>query len=330
MLTYAPIHTKDFISIQDLTAAEYWGLFDLARDAKLVPMAYEASLKGKTLAMIFEKPSLRTRVTFEVGIQQLGGYAVYLSPADISLGKRESAADVARNLSRWVDAIMIRTFDHAICVELAREASIPVINGLTDLLHPCQAMADYLTMLEIKGSLKGLAVAYVGDGDNVAHELMFGAARAGAHLTIATPPGYAPDQELLLLARADARATGARIEVVVDPREAVHGADVVYTDVWASMGREAEAEQRRRIFLPYQVNAALMRLARPDAIFMHCLPAHRGAEVTDDVIDSAQSVVYDQAENRLHIQKAILIELMKDREASTWDEPHSSRLAAMR
>ena len=163
MLTYAPIHTKDFISIQDLTAAEYWGLFDLARDAKLVPMAYEASLKGKTLAMIFEKPSLRTRVTFEVGIQQLGGYAVYLSPADISLGKRESAADVARNLSRWVDAIMIRTFDHAICVELAREASIPVINGLTDLLHPCQAMADYLTMLEIKGSLKGLAVAYVGD-----------------------------------------------------------------------------------------------------------------------------------------------------------------------
>ena len=330
MLTYAPIHTKDFISIQDLTAAEYWGLFDLARDAKLVPMAYEASLKGKTLAMIFEKPSLRTRVTFEVGIQQLGGYAVYLSPADISLGKRESAADVARNLSRWVDAIMIRTFDHAICVELAREASIPVINGLTDLLHPCQAMADYLTMLEIKGSLKGLAVAYVGDGDNVAHELMFGAARAGAHLTIATPPGYAPDQELLLLARADARATGARIEVVVDPREAVHGADVVYTDVWASMGREAEAEQRRWIFLPYQVNAALMRLARPDAIFMHCLPAHRGAEVTDDVIDSAQSVVYDQAENRLHIQKAILIELMKDREASTWDEPHSSRLAAMR
>ena len=319
MLTYTPVHTKDFVSIHDLTADELWGLFDLARDIKLVPKAYATALKGKTLAMIFEKPSLRTRVTFEVGIQQLGGFAVYLAPADISLGKRESVADVARNLSRWVDGIMIRTFDHAICLELAREASVPVINGLTDLLHPCQAMADYLTMLEVKGGLKRLAVAYVGDGDNVAHSLMFGAAKAGARLAIATPPGFAPDGDLVALARAEARESGAEILVVEDPREAVRGADVVYTDVWASMGHEAEAAERRRVFLPYQVNAELMRLARPDAIFMHCLPAHRGEEVTDEVIDSRQSVVYAQAENRLHIQKAIMVELMKDREASEWD-----------
>ena len=321
MLTYTPVHTKGFISIHDLTADEVWGLFDLARDIKLVPKAYAGALKGKTLAMIFEKPSLRTRVTFEVGIQQLGGFAVYLAPADISLGKRESVADVARNLSRWVDGIMIRTFEHAICLDLAREASVPVINGLTDLLHPCQAMADYLTMLEVKGGLKDLSVTYVGDGDNVAHSLMFGAAKTGARLTIAAPPGFAPDGELLALARAEARESGAEIQAIEDPREAVRGADVVYTDVWASMGHEAEAAERRRVFLPYQVNAELMRLARPDAIFMHCLPAHRGEEVTDEVIDSRQSVVYAQAENRLHIQKAIMVELMKDREASEWDVP---------
>jgi ornithine carbamoyltransferase len=319
MLTYTPVHTKDFVAIHDLAEDEFWGLFDLALDIKLVPKAYRDALQDKTLAMIFEKPSLRTRVTFEVGIQQLGGFAVYLAPADIALGKREAVGDVARNLSRWVDGIMIRTFDHAICVELAREASVPVINGLTDLLHPCQAMADYLTMLEIKGALRQLEIAYVGDGDNVAHSLMFGAAKAGARLTLATPPDFAPDAELLALARADARASGGEIRVVRDAREAVRGADVVYTDVWASMGREAEAAERRAVFMPYQVNAKLMRLAKPNAIFMHCLPAHRGEEVADEVIDWEQSVVYAQGENRLHIQKAIMIELMSDRTASTPD-----------
>jgi ornithine carbamoyltransferase len=276
MLSLPALHTKDFISIHDLAAEEFWGLFDLARDLKQFGKFYGATLKGKTLAMIFEKPSLRTRVTFEAGIQQLGGFAIYLSPSDIALGKRESVADVARNLSRWVDGIMIRTFDHGICTELAAEASIPVINGLTDLLHPCQAMADYLTMLEHKGSLQGLAIAYLGDGNNVAHSLLFGAAKAGASITITTPRGYEPDHEIVTMARHDARRYGAHIHLAHDPRTAVRGADVVYTDVWASMGREAEAAERRRIFEPFQVNRSLMRLARPDAIFMHCLPAHRG------------------------------------------------------
>lgn len=307
------MHTKDFISIHDLTVDEFRYLFDLARDIKRHPEVYASSLKGKTLAMIFEKPSLRTRVTFEVGIQQLGGFAVYLSPSDISLGKRESVADVARNLSRWVDAIMIRTFGHAICTELAKHASVPVINGLTDLLHPCQAMADYFTMMETKGSLKGLSVVFIGDGNNVAHSLMFGAAKSGAFLTVATPRGYEPKKEIINMAMEDAKATGAQIRLLNEPREAIRGADVVYTDVWASMGQEAEAETRRRVFAPYQVNADLMKLAKPDAIFMHCLPAHRGEEVTDEVIDSPQSVVYDEAENRLHVQKAIMVDLMKER-----------------
>lgn len=303
---------KDFISIHDRTTEDFWMLLDLARMIKQSPGDYATALKGKTLAMIFEKPSLRTRVTFEVGIQQLGGFAIYLSPADISLGKRESVADVARNLSRWVDGIMIRTFAHTICTELAQHASVPVINGLTDLLHPCQAMADYLTMLEQKGRLAGLKIAYVGDGDNVAHSLMFGAAKAGAHITIATPASYQPDPALVALAQQDGIATNAQIRIVEDPHEAVRHADVVYTDVWASMGHEAEATVRHTTFLPYQVNADLMRLAEPDAIFMHCLPAHRGEEVTDEVIDSRQSVVYDQAENRLHAQKALMVELMSD------------------
>ncbi len=304
------MHVRHFLSIHDLPQGAFWRLLDLSRHIKALPMAYAHMLKGKALAMIFEKPSLRTRVTFEVGVQQLGGFAVCLGPQEIGLGKREAVIDVARNLSRWVHGIMARTFEHNTVVELARHATVPVINGLTDLLHPCQAMADYLTMLERKGRLAGLRIAYVGDGNNVAHSLMFGAAQSGAHLVVATPHGYEPDRRIVQMAREDARVSGAVIEVTDDPREAVMGADVVYTDTWVSMGRESEAAVRREAFAAYQVNARLMAYARPDAIFMHCLPCHRGEEVTDEVIESSQSVVYDQAENRLHIQKAIMIDLM--------------------
>lgn len=304
------LHTKHFLSIHDLTDDEFWRLLDLADDIKRQPRAYAHALDGRSLAMIFEKPSLRTRATFELGVQQLGGFALYLAPGDIALGRREAAADVARNLSRWVQGIMVRTFAHATCLALAEHASVPVINGLTDLLHPCQAMADYMTIRELRGELRGLHLAYVGDGNNVAHSLMFGAAKAGAHLTIATPHGYAPDRGIVAAAQADAQRSGAAIRLTDDPRAAVEGADVVYTDVWTSMGHESESAARRAAFLPFQVNRRLMTYARPDAIFMHCLPCHRGQEVTDEVIDSPQSAVYDQAENRLHIQKAIMVELM--------------------
>ncbi len=304
------MHVRHFLSIHDLPQGAFWRLLDLSRHVKAAPVAYAYALKGRALAMIFEKPSLRTRVTFEIGIQQLGGFAVYLGPQEIGLGKREAVIDVARNLSRWVHGIMARTFEHNTVVELARHATAPVINGLTDQLHPCQAMADYLTMLEHKGRLMGLRIAYVGDGNNVAHSLMFGAAQSGAHLVVATPHGYEPDRRIVQMAREDARISGAIIEVTDNPRAAATGADVVYTDTWVSMGRESEAAVRREAFAAYQVNARLMAYARPDAIFMHCLPCHRGDEVTDEVIESSQSVVYDQAENRLHVQKAIMIDLM--------------------
>jgi ornithine carbamoyltransferase len=280
---------------------------------KAKPEAFLQACRGKTLAMVFEKPSLRTRVTFEVGMQQLGGDAVYLAPSDISLGRRESVADVARNLSRWVHGIMIRTFGHEIVTKLAKEAAVPVINGLSDLLHPCQALGDFLTLMEHKGDLRKIRLAYVGDGNNVAHSLAFTTAKVGATLLLGTPRDYSPKPEILAAARQDALETGAQIILVHTAEEAVRGADAVYTDVWASMGQESEAEIRRGIFRPFQVNAAIMRLAKPDAVFLHCLPAHRNEEVTDEVMDSAQSIVYDQAENRLHIQKAILLALLSDR-----------------
>ncbi len=276
------------------------------------PEKFASSLRGKTLALIFEKPSLRTRVTFDVGIQQLGGFSVYLSPAEINLGKRESIHDVAKNLERMVQGIMIRTFAHQIVVDMANHASIPIINGLTDYLHPCQAMADFLTLQEIKGSLTGLTLCYVGDGNNVAHSLLFAGARLGVNVTVACPEGYTPADEVVRLASDDAASTGATIRVTHDPADGVRGADAVYTDVWASMGQEAEAEARKKIFKPYQVNAALMAKAKKDASFLHCLPAHRGDEVTDDVIDSRASVVFQEAENRLHVQKAILHFLMRN------------------
>ena len=302
----------DFLSIRDFTPEQIKKLLEIARTMKANPMGYSAALRGKTLALIFEKPSLRTRVTFDVGIQQLGGFSIYLSPAEINLGKRESVFDVAKNLERMVQGIMIRTFAHGIVEDMAHHAAIPVINGLTDYSHPCQAMADYLTICEVKGGVKGKKVAFVGDGNNVAHSLMFAGAQLGAHVCVATPKGYEPDAKAIEWATKRATKTGGSITVTNEPDSAAHNADVIYTDVWASMGQEAEAAKRREIFLPFQVNMKLFSIAKPDAIFMHCLPAHRGDEVTDDVIDHRRSVVFQEAENRLHVQKAIMFELMKD------------------
>ncbi len=302
---------KDFLTVRDLSQEEILETFRIALDMKADRMKYSEALKGKALALIFEKPSLRTRTTFDIGIQQLGGYSLYLSPAEISLGKRESVYDVAKNLERMVQGIMIRTFGHQIVVDMAEHSSVPIINGLTDYSHPCQAMADYLTMHEVKGNLKGLKLTYVGDGNNVAHSLMFAGARLGVNVSVACPPGFEPNVIAYQQACEDAKATGARIEITHDPVAGVAGADAVYTDVWASMGQEAEAEQRKKIFRPYQVNEELMKHAKKDAIFMHCLPAHRGDEVTDAVIDSAASVVFQEAENRLHAQKAIMYQLMR-------------------
>jgi len=301
---------NDFVSIRDLSPDQIRHLLDLACHVKADPAAYADTLHGKTLAMIFEKPSLRTRVTFDVGMEQLGGHSLYLSPEEIKLGRRESVYDVAKNLERMVQAIMIRTFAHEMVVEMAEHAAIPVINGLTDFSHPCQAMADFLTMLELKGRVKGLKVAFVGDGNNVAHSSMFAGALLGTHVGVATPPGYEPDPNAVRWACRQSAYTGGSCAVTNDPLEAVRDADVVYTDVWTSMGREGEAEQRKRVFLRYQVNRPLFAHAKPDAIFLHCLPARRGEEVTADVIDSERSFVFQQAENRLYVQKAILLELM--------------------
>jgi len=302
---------KDFLSIKDFSPSDIQFLLVLGRQVKAHPGTYSEALKRKTLAMIFEKPSLRTRVSFDVGIQQLGGFSIYLSPSEINPGKRESIRDVARNLERMVEGIMIRTFAHEIVEEMAAFAGIPVINGLTDYSHPCQALADYLTIWEAKGSLEGLKIAYIGDGNNVAHSLMFAGAQVGAHIWIATPPGYEPKPEAVRWANQRSRETGGTCTLTNDPMEAALAADVVYTDVWASMGQESEKDTRLRLFAPYQVNAELFAHAQRDAIFLHCLPAHRGEEVTADVIDSPRSLVFQQAENRLHAQKAILLERMK-------------------
>jgi len=301
---------QDFISIHDLTLYEFHEILDLAREIKKNPNRFRQRLKNKVLAMIFQKPSLRTRVSFEVGMLELGGEAIYLAPADIQAGTRETFFDIGKNLERWVDGIMIRTFAHENVIELARAASIPVINGLSDLLHPCQAMADVFTLREKRGNLASLKLAYVGDGNNVCHSLLFAGAKAGMTVAVATPPGYEPKPEIVRLAQEDGQQTGFKLILTHDPEEAVAGADAVYTDVWASMGQESEREIRKKIFAPYQVNQKLMSRAAEGAFFMHCLPAHRGEEVTDEVIDSPQSIVYDQAENRLHVQKAIMLLLM--------------------
>jgi ornithine carbamoyltransferase len=300
----------DFLSIRDWSTEDLRALLAEAAAVKSNPSKYENRLKGKALAMIFEKPSLRTRVTFDVGIHQLGGYSIYLGPGEIKLGQREAVSDVAKNLERMVQGIMIRTFGHNQVVALAKYANIPVINGLTDFSHPCQGLADYMTVLEAKGSLEGVKIAYVGDGNNVAHSLIYGAVRFGSHLAVATPEGYEPNPEVIRWAQENSARTGSKLEILRDPALAVAGADVIYTDVWASMGQESESAIRKEMFRPYQVNDELLSGAKKDCVFMHCLPAHRGEEVTDSVIDSEQSIVFQQAENRLHAQKAVMLALM--------------------
>ena len=302
--------SSDLLTGTEWSAAQVQELFRLATDVKAHPERYKSALAGRSLAMIFEKPSLRTRVTFEVGISSMGGAAVYLDHADTHLGDRESVPDVGRCLSRWVNGIVARVFSQDALEVLAAHATVPVINALSDVYHPCQTLCDFFTIEEKFGSSRGVKLAYVGDGNNVCHSLMVAGARVGAHVRIATPEGYEPDAAILAAARSDAAATQGTIELFRAPEEAVSGAQAVYTDVWASMGQESETEARDAIFAPYQVNAKLMSQAAPDALFLHCLPAHRGSEVTDEVMESPRSIVFDEAENRLHVQKAILLTLL--------------------
>lgn len=300
------------ISLHDVTVDEFHQILDVAQKLKKETKAgiEHHLLKGKTLAMIFTKSSTRTRVSFETGMYQLGGHPMYLNGNDIQLGRGESIYDTANVLSRFVDGIMIRTFAHQDVIDLAKYGSIPVINGLTDLFHPCQALADLLTVYEHKGKLEGLKLAYVGDGNNVAHSLLYAAAKAGMHMSVATPAGYECNAEIVENAKADAKQTGSVLTFTQDPSEAVTGADVVCTDTWVSMGQEAEKAERIKIFKDYQVNSQLFGKAQEDAIFIHCLPAYRGYEVTEDVIDGPRSVIFDEAENRLHAQKAVMALVM--------------------
>jgi ornithine carbamoyltransferase len=297
---------KDFISIHDFTPAEIESMLQLAAALKADRSRFASALAGKTLAMIFEKSSTRTRVSFEAGMYQLGGLAMFLSSRDLQIGRGEPISDTAAVLSRYVDGIMARTFAHATVTELARHATVPVINGLTDLLHPCQVMADLQTIRENFGGTGGLKLAYVGDGNNMAHSLMFGGSRTGMSVAVATPEGFEPRPEIVSAAREDAKETGAKITTTHSVEEAVAGAHVVYTDVWASMGQEDEAELRRRKFAGYTVTERLMAAADPKAIFLHCLPAHRGEEVEAAVADGPRSRIFDEAENRLHAQKGLL------------------------
>lgn len=307
---------KDLLCIHDLSTEEVLLILDVAKKLKKmqklgVPHEF---CKGKTLAMMFSKASTRTRVSFETGFHQLGGHAIYLSDRDSQIGRGEPIRDTARVLSRMVDGIMIRTFSHDSVIELAEYASIPVINGLTDLLHPCQALTDLLTIEEQMGSLKGRKLVYVGDGNNMAHSLMYACAKVGMDMVCASPKGYQPDPMVLKQAREDAVQTGCKISVEEDIAKAVQGADVLYTDVWTSMGQEAEREIRLKALHDYQINNELLKAANPGAIVLHCLPAHRGEEITEDVLEGPQSFVWDQAENRLHTQKAIMVLLMSDAE----------------
>lgn len=299
---------KDLLSISDLTGDDIESLISDAIDAK--DQGWVSILEGKSLALLFEKPSLRHRVSFEVAMRQSGGQCIYLSPAEVGLGERESVADVARVLSRYVDCIAARTFSHQTLKILANCSDVPVINALSDLEHPCQALADLLTIYEKKGELEGLTLAYIGDANNVAHSLLLAAALTGINFQIASPPGYTVNERLLNLTQEYARDSGSKILCTEEPRVAVNGADVVYTDVWTSMGQETEREVRRQVFAKYQVNSELLSLAKEDAIFMHDLPAHRGEEVTNDVLDGPHSVVFDQAENKMHLLKALLTQIM--------------------
>ena len=300
---------RDLLSILDLSYKDIQLIFNTTGLLK-VGLSRESQLNllpGKTLAMIFEKPSLRTRVTFEAGMTQLGGHAIYLGPSDAQIGKRETVADAARNLERWVDCIMARVFAHSTVAGLAEYANVPVINGLCDIEHPCQALADIYTMKEKKGELKGLKLAFIGDGNNVCNSLMLLSAKLGVNFAAACPKGYEPNEDITARAKEIAAENGAEIEIVTDPAEAAKNADALYTDVWASMGQEQEAEERKRIFASYQINQSLVNAAKEDVIVLHCLPAHRGQEITDEVMDGPHSVVVDEAENRLHVQKALLV-----------------------
>lgn len=298
---------KHFLSLKDINPDEMHEIFRLSADVKKNPGKYSQSLAGKTLGMIFQKSSTRTRVSFEVGMYQLGGHALFLSSNDIQIGRGETIADTARVLSRMVNMIMARVFGHNIVIELAQHGTIPVINGLSDFSHPCQGVADYFTLYERWGTVEGKKIAYVGDGNNVCHSLLYGAATLGMHISVASPDGYKPDPEVVRHSADLAKKTGGSVAVMTDPFEAVKGADAVYTDVWASMGQEKEYLERKKLFADYQVNSKLFSYANKDAVFLHCLPAHRGDEVTDEVIDSPNTGVWDEAENRLHCQKAIMV-----------------------
>ena len=309
------IKGRDFLSLIDFSPETIQSLLDLAIELKKKPITNPTlinPLKGKILGMIFDKPSTRTRVSFEAGMLQLGGQAIYMNGNDLQIGRGESIADTARVLSNYVDAIMIRTFYHHEVEELAHYATIPVINGLTDLFHPCQALADLLTVYEQKGTLKGLKFSYIGDGNNVAHSLMIACAKMGINISVATPKGYEPNPMVLDLAKGFAAKSGAKVEITTDPVSAVKDADVVYSDVWTSMGQEEENEVRLKAFSDYQINDKLVAHAKKDYLFLHCLPAHREEEVTSSVIDGPNSVVFEQAGNRLHAQKALLVEILKD------------------
>lgn len=301
---------RDFISLKSYTNDQLVKLLESASRLKKAKNRISDDLKGKTVGLIFQKPSNRTRVSFEVGIHQLGGNCIYLGPEEINLGKREATSDVAKTLSRYLDGIVARTFSHHDVVELAKFATVPVINGLTDLSHPCQAMADMLTINEHLGKLKNIKLAYVGDGNNVCHSLMIISAKLGVHMTVAHPKGYAPLKIVVDAAHDLALATNAKINLTSDPVEAVKGAQVIYADTWVSMGQEEEARKRLKIFDKYQINKKLVANADKNFIFMHCLPAHRGQEVTEEIIDGPHSAIFDQAENRLHAQKAILLHLL--------------------
>jgi ornithine carbamoyltransferase len=301
---------RNLVSIRDLSPIEVESLFHLAALVKARPEDFRSALAGKHIAMFFEKPSLRTRLTFESGIFSLGGSVSFVDQRHERLDARETLADIAHNLERWVGGIVLRTFAHETVEGMAEHACVPVINALSEIEHPCQALADYFTLQEKFGNLKKVCLAYVGDGNNVLHSLLLTAALLGSKIRIATPEGYGPNPEILADAQEIAKQTGAVIELMTDPQRAVRGVDAVYTDAWISMGHEHETEERTQIFPPYQVNARLMASAAPHAVFMHCLPAHRNEEVTDAVIDSVQSIVFDQAENRMHVQKAILMMLV--------------------
>jgi len=301
---------KDLISVSDLSSREIKDILELAHSLKKDKAGFSKALANKTLALIFQKPSCRTRVSFEVGMYQLGGNAIYLAPEEINLGVRESIKDAAKTLSRYVDGIVLRTFAHKNVLEMAEAATVPVINGLSDFSHPCQALADIFTIEEKLKNLKGKILAYIGDGNNVCNSLLFACSKLGLNMAVAAPSGYGPDKGVLATAIKIAKSQGGSVRSCSNPQEAARDADVLYTDVWASMGQEQEIEERKKIFQQFQINKALVKLAKKNVLVMHCLPAHRGQEITDEVLDSKNSVVYDQAENRMHLQKAILIKLL--------------------